>query len=112
MARMGDIEQAGHRAGVRSLTVAALGPILMALGVAWTLLRLWLAEPATDPRSIVFTPAHQMIVAGALVSLICLPVAIEMFRAEPGDLEIPTFEGHTRMVSSPGRGGMRDAPPG
>jgi hypothetical protein len=74
----------------RALTVGALGPVIVAAGILWSVGRLILLQPALDSRALAFTPAHQLIVAGLFVSAICVPVALEILRtARPQDLEIP-----------------------
>jgi hypothetical protein len=93
----------------RSLTIAALGPSVFVLGLAWTILRLLLADPTLTLRAIAFAPAHQMMVVGALISAICLPVAAAVRRADPDELSLPGFEAKQPepRTEPPGDGGRR-----
>ena len=72
--------------------VAAIGPVVFTSGFVWTLLALLLTPIDFYWREILFNPAHQLMVAGTLISLVCLPVAHEMLEATPADIAQPEFE--------------------
>jgi hypothetical protein len=68
----------------------------------WTVLRLVLTDPSLTLRAIAFAPPHQMLVVGAVISLICLPVAIAVSKATPEELALPGF--NARLHAEPGEG--------
>ncbi len=80
--------------GARALLIGIIGPILQAIGLAWVLLK-----AVVDPggveltvRYLIFDSAHLIIAVGILVSVVCIPVALEVARAEPEDVELERFE--------------------
>jgi len=75
----------------RAAVVAAIGPLVFTTGFAWTLLGLLLTPVDFYWRTILFDPAHQLMVAGTLISIICLPVAKEMLESTAADLSAPDF---------------------
>ncbi len=76
----------------RAAIVAAIGPVVFTAGFAWTLLGLLLTPLDLYWRDILYNPAHQLMVAGSLISLICLPVAQEMLEASIDDIAMPDHE--------------------
>lgn len=81
---------------VRALIIGMFGPVLQAFGVAWDLL-----EHAVFARGeaehitlvhILSGPAHLIIFTGFALSVVCIPIAIEVARARPEDLEAPPYE--------------------
>lgn len=75
----------------RAAIVAALGPLVFTTGFVWTLLGLLLTPVDFYWRAILFDPAHQLMVAGALISIICLPVAKEILESTAADLSAPDY---------------------
>jgi hypothetical protein len=70
------------------------GPAIQAIGIAWTgahLLVSHLHEPLT-PRHVVFDAPFLVIFVGFLVSIVCIPVALEVARASEDDVAMPDFE--------------------
>ncbi len=76
---------------VRALIIGMLGPVLQAAGVTWDLL-----EHAVFARGeaehitlthILSGPAHLLIFTGFALSVVCIPIAIEVATARPEDLE-------------------------
>ena len=86
----------------RALIIAALGPAIFGLGLLWTVLRLALSDPSLTLRAIAFAPPHQMMFVGALVSAICIPVAIAVAKATPEELALPGFD--AKLHAEPGQG--------
>jgi hypothetical protein len=78
----------------RALLIAFLGPAIQAIGLAWEALHLLIAHWSTPltARHIMYDPAVLLIIVGFFVSLACLPVALEVARAEESELEIPLYE--------------------
>ena len=79
---------------VRALIIGMLGPALQAAGVAWDLL-----EHGVFARSeighltfehIISGPAHLLMATGFAVSVVCIPLALQVATARPGELERPT----------------------
>ena len=76
----------------RAAIVGSLGPAALLLGLSWTLCWLLLSDPALTARNLAFAPAQQLIAVGFIITLICTPVALEISRAQPRDLDIPDFD--------------------
>ena len=87
----------------RALFIGAIGPAVFTLGVVWTVLRLLVADPALTLRAIAFAPPHQMMFVGAVVSAICIPVALAVARATAEELALPGFEAKLHSDPPPGR---------
>jgi hypothetical protein len=78
----------------RALLIGLMGPAICGLGLLWLL-----AEAALDPtpetadlRFFIFDSAHLVIAMGVMVSAICVPLALQVAKAEPEDVEIPIFD--------------------
>ncbi len=67
------------------------GPAIQAIGLAWAAAHLFTGHihSTLDARHLVFEPAVLVIVVGTLVSIVCIPVAIEVAQASPKELELP-----------------------
>ncbi len=71
-----------------------LGPGISLAGLVWIVLEA-LFDPtpeAANFRYFLFDSPHLMIAVGALVSLVCVPISVQVARAEPEELELPDFE--------------------
>jgi hypothetical protein len=94
----------------RAFIIGMLGLAIQALGFVWTALHLlfshW-SEPF-GPRHLIYEPGVLLVIVGFLVSLICVPVALEVTKATEEDVEIPLYE---PVASGPGShgGGLRQA---
>ena len=80
--------------GKRALLVGLAGPAIQVVGFVWTIAHLLLVhlhDPLT-PRHIVFETPFLVIFVGLLVSIVCIPVALEVARASEAELEIPVFD--------------------
>jgi hypothetical protein len=78
---------------LRALLIGMLGPALQAAGVAWDLL-----EHGVFARSevghltlehVVSGPAHLMMATGLALSVICIPIALQVATASPEELARP-----------------------
>ena len=78
-------------AQLRALLIGMFGPVLQAAGVAWDLLEHGVFARselgALTFRHIVSGPAHLMMATGFAVSLICIPLAIQVAAATPEELD-------------------------
>jgi hypothetical protein len=76
----------------RSVLIGLIGPAVSAAGLLWVVLKPLLQDaPTMNVRYLVFDPAHLLIAAGILISIICLPVAIEVASAAPDEVRILDF---------------------
>lgn len=78
----------------RAFLIGIIGPVLQLIGLGWVLLK-----AVVDPggaeltvRYLIFDSAHLIIAVGVLVSVVCIPVALEVAQAEPEDVELERFE--------------------
>ena len=78
----------------RALLIGLMGPALQGLGLAWLAVHmLWMHWGGTfTARHLLYEPGALIAVAGLVVTFICVPLAIEVGRANEEDLEIPVFE--------------------
>ena len=77
----------------RALIIGLLGPAIQALGFIWTALHLLIvhwSEPF-GPRHLVYEPGVLLIVIGFAISVVCVPVAMEVVRASEEDVDIPAY---------------------
>jgi hypothetical protein len=96
---------------VRSVLIGLIGPAVSAAGLLWVVLKPLLQDaPTMSVRYLVFDPAHLLIAAGTFISVICLPVAIEVASAAPDEVRIPDFasdqadtEAHSAAREEPDR---------
>ncbi len=79
---------------IRALLIGMLGPALQAAGVVWDLL-----EHGVFARSeighltfehIISGPAHLMMATGLAVSIICIPLALQVAVAEREEVKAPS----------------------
>ena len=78
----------------RALIIGLTGPAIQAVGIVWTVIHLLLVHwhDSLTARHIVFESSFLFIFVGFLVSLVCIPVALEVGRATPEEVEQPLFE--------------------
>jgi hypothetical protein len=80
----------------RVLLIGMLGPALQAAGVAWDLLEHGiLARGELGSLTfghIISGPAHLMMATGFAVSLICIPLALQLAAAPPEEIEAGTAD--------------------
>jgi hypothetical protein len=81
---------------LRAIVIGLLGPALQAVGVAWDLL-----EHGVLARSeighltfehIISGPAHLLMATGLAVSVICIPLALQVALARPDEVEDPCLD--------------------
>ena len=75
----------------RALLIGMIGPAIQAIGLLWELVHLLLhhVHKPMLARHIIFEPAVLLVVAGFALTVICVPVALEVARARPEDVEMP-----------------------
>ncbi len=86
----------------RALLIGILGPLLEAVGLLWVVLKA-VVEPGGAEltlRYVIFDSAHLILVVGVLVSVVCIPVAIQVAQAEPEDVELELFDSMTEEEPS------------
>ncbi len=90
----------------RALLIGFIGPALQALGITWDLL-----EHAVFERSeiahltlthIISGPAHLVMFTGFALSLVCIPIALEVAAARPEELEAAPFQTPAQEPYAPG----------
>ena len=78
---------------LRALLIGMLGPALQAAGAAWDLLEHGVFAPAGGElitlTHIVSGPAHLMMATGFAVSVVCIPIALQVAAASPEELAPP-----------------------
>lgn len=81
---------------MRALIIGMLGPSLQAVGGLWDLLEHGVFAPVGGEKitltHILSGPAHLFIFTGFMLSVLCIPIAIEVARSRPEDLEAPPYE--------------------
>jgi hypothetical protein len=81
-----------------------LGPIVQGAGLVWVLANALLDSGRGLSISYVsFDPAHLMLFVGVLLSVVCLPVALEVAAAAPEEVELELFEPEPGSEASPAR---------
>ena len=87
---------------IRGLLIGMFGPAVQAVGVAWDLLDHTLghhdAAAESTLRHILFGSAHLVIFAGFVLSLICIPLALQVVLASPEEVELPEFERESERI--------------
>jgi hypothetical protein len=96
----------------RALLIGMAGPAIQAAGFVIESAHLLARHFHTtfSLRHVAFEPGILMIAVGFFVCLVCIPLALEVARAAPEDLEIPVFgfddEGApVQLELKPGTGG-------
>jgi hypothetical protein len=82
----------------RALMIGLTGPAVQGIGFFWQaahVLLYHLHEPLSL-RHIVFEPGFLVIFVGMLISIVCIPVAIDVATATPDDVAIPVFGSEPR----------------
>ncbi len=77
----------------RAVIIGMAGPALSVLGAVWVLVNVLIdTGRELTVRYVIFDPGHLAIVAGIMVSVICIPVAFEVAAAAAEDVELELFE--------------------
>ena len=78
---------------IRALLIGMFGPVLQAAGVGWDLLEHVVLQRGEVGHltlgHILSGPPHLVIFTGLIVSVICIPLAIEVAVARPEQLKLP-----------------------
>ena len=71
-----------------------MGPAIQALGLLWIAAHLFISHwsGTFSTRHLVYQPGVLLIVIGFLVTVVCVPVALDVARASQEDVEIPIYE--------------------
>jgi len=86
----------------RATAIAMFGPFVQAIGLLWLLADALLDSGRGLSLSYIsFDPAHLVVFVGILLSVICLPVALEVAAAAPEDVELELFEPEPGSQPSP-----------
>jgi hypothetical protein len=89
----------------RALMIGLMGPIIQTVGLIWALLKAaFFSPPELTFRYLIFDPPHLMIAVGVAVSVVAIPVVIDVARAAPKDVEIETFEYIESEAEEPAEG--------
>jgi hypothetical protein len=77
----------------RALIIGLAGAAIQAIGIAWALVHLLAAHVhnAITARHIVFEAPFLLVIVGFLVTLVCVPVALEVGRASDEDVSLPVL---------------------
>jgi hypothetical protein len=77
----------------RALIIGLAGPAVQAFGLAWEMLhilRYHLHEPLTT-RHIAFETGFLLILVGFAITILCVPVALEVARARASEVAMPVL---------------------
>jgi len=82
-----------------------IGPATQMIGLAWEGLHVAIVHWSVplSARHLVYEPAVLLIIVGFLISLVCVPVAIEVAQARAEDVEIPLYEPQPQPDTKPAR---------
>jgi hypothetical protein len=77
----------------RALVIGLAGAAIQAVGIAWALVHLLTAHVhnAITARHIVFETPFLLILVGLLVTIVCVPVALEVAQANDADVSLPVL---------------------
>ena len=86
----------------RAIAIGMFGPLVQGVGLLWLLANALLdSGRGLSLRYISFDPAHLVVFVGMLLSVVCLPVALEVAAAAPEDVELELFEPEPGSQPSP-----------
>jgi len=86
----------------RAIAIGMFGPLVQGVGLLWLLANALLdSGRGLSLRYISFDPAHLVVFVGMLLSLVCLPIALEVAAAAPEDVELELFEPEPGSQASP-----------
>ena len=98
----------------RAYVIGLLGTAIQAIGLAWQALHVAIVHWSTplSARHLMYEPAVLLVIVGFLVSLLCVPVAIEVSQASEEELSIPVYEpepqaGQASRAGYPNSGGRQ-----
>ena len=77
----------------RAIAIGMFGPLVQGAGLLWVLANALLdSGRGLSLRYVSFDPAHLVLFVGILLSVVCLPIALEVAAAAPEDVELELFE--------------------
>ena len=77
----------------RAIAIGMFGPFVQGVGLLWVLANALLdSGRGLTIRYVVFEPAYEVLFVGMLLSIVCLPIALEVAAAAPEDVELELFE--------------------
>ena len=86
----------------RAIAIGMFGPFVQGVGLLWVLANALLdSGRGLSLRYVSFDPAHLVLFVGMLLSLVCLPIALEVAAAAPEDVELELFEPEPESQPSP-----------
>jgi len=86
----------------RAIAIGMLGPLVQGTGLVWVLANAVLdSGRGLSISNLSFDPAHLVVFVGTLLSVVCLPVALEVAAAAPEDVEPELFEPEPASQPSP-----------
>lgn len=95
----------------RALLIGLTAPAIMAIGMIWEATHLVLhhLDVPLEARHIAFEPAVLVTVVGTLLAFITIPVAIDVARATPEELNQPSIqpEAVAQVEERPSSSGVR-----
>jgi hypothetical protein len=90
----------------RAYVIGLLGPVIQAIGLVWQALHLLIVHWSVplSTRHLMYEPGILLIVVGLIVSIVCIPVAIEVAQANERDVEIQVYEPEPQTGHAPAHG--------
>jgi hypothetical protein len=87
----------------RAMVIAGLGPALQATGLLWEALHIALSHwnVPLSARHLIYEPGVLLVIVGFFLSLVCLPVALEVARATEAEVRIPVYEPQPELQQKP-----------
>ncbi|HWO73052.1 MAG TPA: hypothetical protein VNN21_05800 [Dehalococcoidia bacterium] len=77
----------------RALLIGFLGPAIQSVGIGWEVLHVLVShwsEPLSA-RHFFYEPPFLLIVVGFLVTVVCIPVSLEVVKASEEEVAIPVY---------------------
>src|SRR3990170_8413778 len=88
----------------RAIAIGTFGPFVQGVGLLWVLANALLdSGRGLSLRYVSFDPAHLVLVVGMLLAVVCLPIALEVAAAAPGDVGLELFHPRARRQPPPAR---------
>ena len=84
----------------RALFIGLMGPAIQACGFLWEIAHIVIShwsEPLSA-RHLLYEPAILVIFVGFMLTLLCVPVSLDVVRAKEADVAIPVFEPETQVA--------------
>ena len=85
----------------RAIAIGMFGPFLQGVGLLWVLANALLDTGRGLSLRVIFDPAHLVVFVGMLLSVVCLPIVLEVAAAAPEEVELELFEPETGSQPSP-----------